>query len=98
METCFSYCSPDAGYFSSDEKRWINRIHNLKEQFPDMVTILAEPKDNNGCIYAKMPVKFLRVQGPSAQKELTVEEKEERKTRLKEGLRQKQLREQEKNV
>ena len=63
-----------------------------------MVTILAEPKDNNGCIYAKMPVKFLRVQGPSAQKELTVEEKEERKTRLKEGLRQKQLREQEKNV
>lgn len=82
METCFNYCSPDAGYFSSDERRWITKIHKLQKQFPEAVTILAEPKDNNGCIYAKMPVKFLRLQGPSVRKELTEEQKEACRQRL----------------
>lgn len=76
IETCFNYCSLDAGYFSSDEQRWINRVRKLKEQFPDQVTILAEPDDNDGCIYAKMPVKFLKLQGPSNRKPMTEEQKE----------------------
>ena len=82
METCFNYCSREAGFFSSDERAWINKIHKLKEKYPDLVTILAEPENNDGCIYVKMPVKFLRIQGPANRAELTDEEKAEIRERL----------------
>jgi len=85
METCFNYCSPDAGYFSSDERRWITKIRKLKQQFPDLVTIIAEPETNDGCIYAKMPIRFLRLQGPSTRVEMTEEQKAELKRKLAEG-------------
>ena len=64
IETCFNYCAREAGYFSSNEQRWINKILKLKTQHPDLVTILKMPEDNDGVIYAKMPVTFLRIQGP----------------------------------
>lgn len=54
METCFNYCDKDWAFFSSDERKWINRISKLAEQYPDDVIILAQPKDNDGCIYAKL--------------------------------------------
>lgn len=82
METCFNYCSREAGFFSSDERAWINKIHKLKEKYPDQVTIIAEPENNDGCIYAKMPVKFLKLQGPARRAELTNEEKETVRERL----------------
>lgn len=61
METCFNYTGETA-YFSSDERKWINRIRKLKEQRPDEVTILEEPETNDGCIYAKMPAHYLKLQ------------------------------------
>lgn len=82
METSFNYCSREAGFFSSDERAWINKVHKLKEKYPDQVTILAEPENNDGCIYAKMPVKFFRLQGPAQRAELTDEEKETIRERL----------------
>lgn len=76
METCFNYCNTDTAYFSSDERRWINKVHKLKNQYPELVTILAEPKDNNGCIYAKMPIRFFRLQCPAPKRgPMTEEEK-----------------------
>lgn len=62
METCFNYCSPETAYFSSDERRWINKIHKLKLQRPNEVEILKEPEDNDGCIYCKLPVRYLKLQ------------------------------------
>jgi len=62
METCFNYCSPEAAYFSSDERRWINKIHKLKLQRPNEVEILKEPEDNDGCIYCKLPIRYLKLQ------------------------------------
>ena len=82
METCFNYCSRDAGFFSSDERIWITKIRKLKEQYPDLVTIIREPENNDGCIYAKMPVSFLMLRGPLKKKELTDEEKKAVKERM----------------
>lgn len=73
IETCFNYCSREAGYFSSNEQRWITRILKLKDQYPELVTILKMPEDNNGIIYAKMPVTFLRLQGPAKYSEETIQ-------------------------
>lgn len=67
VETCFNYCgvSPvDIAFFSSDEQKWINRIHKLKEQHPDEVTIIRQPEVNDGCIYCKLPTSWLRIAPP----------------------------------
>lgn len=61
METCFTTTSAATGYFSSDERRWITRIHKLKEAYPDQVRIIREPKDNDGCIYAEIPASWFKV-------------------------------------
>ena len=62
METCFNYCDKDKAFFSSDERRWINRIRMLKEKYPDMVQVIAEPEDNDGCIYASIPIEWMKIQ------------------------------------
>ena len=64
METCFEYCAKGEGWFSSDEQKWVNRIHKLKEQFPDLVEIKREPEDNGGCIYCRLPSDWLKIQPP----------------------------------
>lgn len=74
METCFNYCDKDAAFFSSDERRWINKIRKLKEQHPDKVTILQDPETNDGCIYCQLPSSWLRIQ-PKRETVLTDEEK-----------------------
>ena len=63
METCFNYCG-DKGYMSSDERKWIGRIRRLKEQHPEEVRIIAEPENNDGCIYAELPKEWLQVRPP----------------------------------
>ena len=62
-ETSVTYTSQTA-YFSSDEKRWINRIRKLEESNPDDVTILRQPEDNDGCIYATVPSHWLKIAPP----------------------------------
>lgn len=74
METCFNYVDKEVAFFSSDEKRWINKIHKLKERFPDQITIIAEPETNDGCIYCKLPVAALKV-SLTEKRELTDEQK-----------------------
>lgn len=88
METCFNYCDKETAYFSSDEKKWINRMRKLAAKYPDKVTILAQPETNDGCIYVKLPSRALRVQIPSKGTPLT----EEQKQKLAEGYAKKKLR------
>lgn len=81
METCFNYIyekgrNDGIAYFSSDEQRWITKIHKLKASHPDDVEIIREPEDNDGCIYCKLPQKWLKVSAPKAVSE-------EQKERLK---------------
>ena len=61
METCFNYTG-DVAFFSSDERRWINKIHKLKKSRPDEIEIVKEPEDNDGCIYCKLPYHYLKLQ------------------------------------
>ena len=62
METCFNYADKEKWFFSSDERRFINKIRKLKEKYPDLVTIIKEPEDNDGCIYCQIPSCWLKVQ------------------------------------
>lgn len=80
-ETSVSYTSPTA-YFSSDEQKWINRIHKLKESEPDSVNIISEPEENDGCIYASVPSKWLKI-APPRHVNFTEEQREAMRERLK---------------
>ena len=81
IETCFNYCSREAAYFSSNELKWINRIRKFANDYPDQVTILAQPEDNDGVIYARLPISFFRLQAPQKQN-LTDEQKDALSERL----------------
>ena len=61
METSFTYCDKNTAFFSSDERKWINKMYKLKEEHPEEVTILAQPSSNDGCIYAKLPPDVLKI-------------------------------------
>ena len=82
METCVNYCDADTAYFSSDERRWINRIRRLKKEHPEQVRIIREPEQNDGCIYAEVPVKWLKV-SPPPKRVLTEEQRMKLSKRMK---------------
>lgn len=82
METCFNYCSKEHGYFSSDERKFINRIRKLKKKYPDQVLILVEPEENNGCIYCQLPSEWLKV-SPPVIRNFTEEQRAEMSVRMK---------------
>ena len=51
-EITVSFCS----------QKWINKIKKLHDKHPEDVEILAE--NNDGSIYAKMPIKYLKISAP----------------------------------
>lgn len=80
-ETSCSYCGGADLYFSSDERRWINKIRKLKEAYPDQVTIIAEPEANDSCIYCKLPVDWLKLK-PPVKRNMTEKQREEARERM----------------
>lgn len=82
MDTCYNTCEPGKGWFSSDEKKWINRMRKLKEKFPDLIEILHEPETNDGCIVCTIPSDWMKISAP---KSLTMSE--EHKQKLADNLR-----------
>lgn len=64
METALNYVDYKVAYFSSDEPKWCRKMHELKEQYPDLVTIDYEPETNDGCICAKIPVSWFKISPP----------------------------------
>jgi len=81
METCFNYTDKDYGFFSSDERRFITKVRKLKEQYPDRVRIMAEPENNDGCIYCTLPVEWFTIRVPK-KLNLTEEQRQERSERM----------------
>lgn len=63
METCFNYTDKEM-FVSSDERKIINKIHWIAKEYADEITIIKEPEDNDGCIYAKMPASWLKIKPP----------------------------------
>lgn len=82
METCFNYTDKEAAFFSSDEKRFINKVHRLKEQHPEQVRIIAEPEFNDGCIYCQVPTEWFTIRVP-VKRVLTEEQRKEMSDRMK---------------
>ena len=63
METCFNY-TQETAFFSSDERKWHTKIRKLAAERPDEVTIIKQPEDNDGCIYAKLPASWIKIVPP----------------------------------
>lgn len=82
MDTAFSYVDKDRAFFSSDERKWINKVLKLKEKHPDQVIIKAIPDNNDGCIYVELPTNWLRI-SPPRKMELSQAERVERANRMK---------------
>ncbi len=64
METACGYLDSEDMWFSSDQRKWITRIRKLAASHPAEVTIICQPETNNGCIYAKVPQRWLRIAPP----------------------------------
>lgn len=88
METALNYTDKTM-FFSSDERKWINKIRSLAEQNPDAVTILKQPEQNHGSIYAKLPAEYLKISAPRACN-LTDEQKAQLAERLRNARQSKQ--------
>ena len=82
MEAAINYTNVDnCAYFSSNEKRWINRIIRLKKTHPELVDIQQMPQSNGGYIMAGVPKEWFKLTPP---KKSTMSEK--RKNEAKERL------------
>lgn len=82
MDTSISYTDKKTAYFSSDERRWINKIRRLRSQYPEQVTIKYEPENNDGCICAEIPVEWIKI-SPKRASTMTDEQRQAASERLK---------------
>lgn len=83
METCFNWCEPEACWVSSDERHWIAVIRKLAKAHPDEVTIMEQPENNDGCIYARFPQKYIHLSASRKGRQMTDEERVAATERLK---------------
>lgn len=83
METCINTTSvADVMAISSDERHFISVCRKLSEQYPDDVKIIRQPDENDGCIVATFPRRWLYIRKPT-QRNLTDEQKAELVERMK---------------
>ena len=82
METCFNYTEKEHGFFSSDERKHINKVLKLKERYPDSVRIIKMPEENDGCIYCELPTEWFTIR-PPRKVDLTDEKRAELAERMK---------------
>ena len=74
-ETCFNWTENGPCFVSSDDRHWIAVIRRVAKEHPEDVTILAEPQNNDGCIYAKIPTDYIHVYKPRQAVQLSDEQK-----------------------
>ena len=74
-ETAINYLNVDEwAAVCSSEKKWVNKILDLREKYPDQVQIKHYPEDNMGMIYAYVPKKWVKV-APTRKVNYTDEQK-----------------------
>ena len=64
VESAFEYDEDKVMRVSTDERRMINRMMKLAEQYPDEVEIIERPETNDGCLYMKCPADWLLIRHP----------------------------------
>lgn len=81
-ETALNYLVEDEHMtFCTCEKKWINKIHSLAEQYPSKVEITDEPESNHGYIVAHLPKNWFTVRAPRTEK-MTEEQRKELSARM----------------
>lgn len=64
-ETCVNHVAPDKTIgFCSSERKWINKVLKLAEQYPDAVNITHTVEDNHGMLCADLPASWLKISPP----------------------------------
>lgn len=77
IEVGINYTDRDEhAFFSANERRHVNNILRLAEQYPDEVTIRIVPENNDGHILAWIPKRWIRI-SPPRKVELTDEQRAE---------------------
>lgn len=64
IETNFGYCESDKAFFTSNERKWINRMRMLAAKHPEECKIIEQPESNDGYIYCKLPTSWLYIRPP----------------------------------
>lgn len=79
METSVSYTDRDTAYFSTDEHYMIQRVLKWQKDDPESIEILRMPDDNDGCLYCRLPVRWVRIAPvrPRGKRQLTDEQKQQ---------------------
>ena len=73
METCCEY-TDSVMWVSTDERRMITRMMKLIAEHPDETEIIKRPKENDGCLYCKVPSTWLKI-APPVKREMSDEQK-----------------------
>ena len=77
IEAAINYTNVDeCAYFSSNDKKWINRIFRLKRQYPDLVEIQQAPDNNGGYVMAGVPKDWFKLTPPKKTNYTTAEKKQ----------------------
>lgn len=83
IETSIEYITIDKhATFCSGERKWINKINKLHEQYPEEVQIVVHPENNDGIILAHIPKSWLKV-SPPRKVNITEERRAELSERMK---------------
>ena len=61
---CDFYSCDKHATFCSSERKWINKILKLHEQYPDQVEIQVLPENNQGMILAHIPKNWFKISSP----------------------------------
>ena len=72
METCIGYTDRETAFLSTDERWLIHRMRKYIAAHPDKVRIIAQPEENDGCLYMTVPADWLHIY-PPARKPMTAE-------------------------
>lgn len=83
IESAINYTNVDkCAYFSSNERKWVNRIYRLKREYPELVDIQQVPDSNGGYIMAGVPKEWFKLT-PQKKRNYSNSEKKEIAERLK---------------
>lgn len=76
METAYEYYTDEKrACVSSDEKKVVNHILALAEEYPDEVCISSHPGSNQGVVVAYIPRSWIRLPKPPKKTNMTEEQR-----------------------
>ena len=81
METSCGYLDDKVMWISTDEKRMISHLLKLYKTHPADMKVVCMPEENDGCMYARCPASWLKIQ-PPIQRNFTPEQRQAASERM----------------